>query len=255
MSIDDPTVQPAATEQPRATSGEPRPDTHSRVRRAVRALDLGTWRAVEGRLVLRVIADQPGPPAGDPAANSPLQRPIGNGLALQVVLPVRDGRPDYGPDTSPPGPPDRSADVCALIPAAGLPHHRWRVDEERVLRCAAGNTRRLVRPVVTTVDVDGFQVLLLTGGTTTSGVAVDVGYFLRAAGAAPSTDRSRRWWSVLSDRAVVVLHSGASNQPPRWRDAMQLVTGLRATTVNPLPPNLFKTSAEPRLEPTDRTRR
>jgi hypothetical protein len=199
------------------------------VRTAVSALHLSRWTEVEPRL--RVRAKVGIAPTGEDLAE----------VGLEVVLPVRDDAA-IGPHAT-----DRPA---GMIPLWRLPWQRWSVSQRQIWLAAAKNTRRETRPTVTALAVPPFQAWLLTGDGNTSGVALDVGYFIRAG--ARSSGRTctegTGWFSVLSDSAAVLLLI-SSTQQGRVEDtlgsiknlrgeAITLIAELRRRTDRQLPQNL-----------------
>lgn len=216
----------------------------NRARTAVAGLQLRRWAEVEHRLLVRAA----------PATGAFRSGERGPGIALQVVLRIED-QSTADANRSGVGIGDQRA---AIVRLEGLPWRRWAVAPDRIWRAAANNTRRLVRPTVTKLLVPPFQVWLLTGDHSTSGVALDIGYFLRAAGfsdAEQAATGAPGWWSVLSERAAVLvliaeppaaLTGGATQQTAsnmathhHRTEAMALIAGLRRRTDQPLPSNLF----------------
>ncbi len=213
------------------------------VRAAVGRMRLTSWSDVEQRLLVRAARSKPqcttslvpAPAIPGPEVQD-LVGPTLNGsgryeLALEVVLLVGGVQPTV---------PHVDDAPLAFVPLHGLPVDRWATSRRRIWHAAARNTRRQIRPTVTTLRVRSFQVWLLTGDRLTSAVAMDIGYFARAGADGPAQAAActaSGWWSVLSERAAVIL---VSDDPTDHSSAADLIAGLRRETAHPLPANLFR---------------
>ncbi|MGI9597118.1 MAG: hypothetical protein ACR2QK_13220, partial [Acidimicrobiales bacterium] len=111
---------------------------------ATAGIRIGRWADVEHRLVARVV---PGPAA------SALAAPLGPDLAIDIGIALRG---DVGPT-------DDLGVVAMATPTAD--HRRsWGRTGGQLWSAARANTRRLVRPTATSIEVDRVLVTLLEGG-------------------------------------------------------------------------------------------
>lgn len=204
---------------PGQTNTRERAEIRAAASRAVRRLHLGRWEEVAPALRYRVVAGQDRP----------------SGLALQMVLSVPLAHQGSGPGN----------DGLALIPLAALPAERWPVDGPEIERRAQANTRRHNRPAPSMYRAHGFVVVLLTGGPLTSGLAIDPVFFLRRA--VPDLPApSFGWWSVLAPgAAVAIVRDEREPQPDLDIAAARVVAGLRASTPEAYPQNLFPLGQTP----------
>ena len=125
------------------------------------ALRLHHWADVESRLVLRAV------PTGNAGRHG---EPLGGGIALDLAI-------DLGGDR----PAGRRSPAGRVVAPTPQQVAAWAQPLSRVRRCAAANTRRRNRPAVHVSTVGDLRVTVLAGHGLTSGVLVDVGYFLRQA--------------------------------------------------------------------------
>ncbi len=208
------------------------------------ALRLNHWADVEPRLVLRAV------PTGSAGRHA---EPLGGGIALDLAI-------DLVGDRSA----SRQSPAGRLVAPTPQQVAAWAQPLARVRRCAAANTRRRNRPTVHVSTVGDLRITVLAGHGWTSGVLVDVGYFLRQA----TRNRAKRnragpggsgrsgpiaLASALTAHVVLVVEGPTDSALPSCRRSSEwlrrcraplldaLAAGDRAAGVlldDPFPPNM-----------------